>query len=98
MLELSWRWMERLTLKFSGGRVPSRPWYHATLAPLETDGLTNGGGVHAGSPCARVKVGVMPLLELEKLCVRVKPMLWVEPLTDRKSTRLNSSHRCISYA
>src|SRR5437762_5554063 len=23
---------------------------------------------------------------------------WSSPLTDRKSTRLNSSHRCISYA
>src|ERR1035437_7058411 len=82
MLELSWCWMERLMLKFSGGRVPSRPWYHATFAPLETEGLTNGGAVHGGSPCASVKVGVIPLLELEKLCVSVKPMLCVEPVTE----------------
>src|SRR5437762_11059589 len=24
--------------------------------------------------------------------------IWIRPLEDRKSTRLNSSHRCISYA
>src|ERR1017187_627453 len=82
MLELSWCWMERLTLISSGGRVPSWPWFHDTFAPLETEGLTNGGAVHGGSPCASVNVGGMPLLELEKVCVRVKPMLWVEPETE----------------
>ena len=82
MLELSWCWIDRLTLKSSGGRVPSRPWYHDGLAPLVTEGLTNGGAVQGGSPCASVKVGVMPLLELEKLWVSVKPMLWVEPVTE----------------
>ena len=73
--------MERLTLKFSGGRVASWPWFHAALAPFDTDGFTNGGAVHGGNPCASVNVGVIPLLEFEKLCVSVNPMLWVEPVT-----------------
>lgn len=57
------------------------PCHHAGLPPLVTDGLTKGGAVHAGRPFFTRNVGCMPLLELLKLCVSVKPMLCVDPVT-----------------
>src|SRR5436189_4737748 len=45
------------------------------------------------------KAGLFVAVEALRLCAALKPgvALYVAS-TDRKSTRLNSSHRCISYA
>src|SRR5260370_17317016 len=82
MLELNCRWIDRLTLLVSGRRVVSLPWNHDTLDPFETEGFTNGGAVHGGIPWLNKYVGRSPLLWLGNVWVSVKPMLWVDPVTD----------------
>src|SRR5437762_10176265 len=39
-----------------------------------------------------------PLEPFAPKILRLRPVLLLQPFKDRKSTRLNSSHRCISYA
>src|SRR5579872_2332771 len=87
--------MERLILFVSGKRVVSWPWNQETVDPLDTDGLMKGGAVHAGMPWLRIYAGVTPPAGPARqvghpagnVCVSVKPMLWVDPVTDMSSPK-----------
>jgi hypothetical protein len=87
MFRLNCRWMEKLMLLLSGGRVVSEPCHQLTLAPLDTDGFMNGGAVHAGIPFFIRNVGWIPFVWLGKLWVKVNPMVCAEPVTAISSAK-----------
>src|SRR5437879_11623821 len=68
-----------------------------SLASVSTD-----RGCWPYSACSLSKKGHLPLARLQRLRIRVRVAVSRGTLgahtLDRKSTRLNSSHRCISYA
>src|SRR5437762_4300700 len=77
-----------------------RPPPRSTLFPYTTLFRSREHGIH---PIARIVVAKDPLLASRKTAWSVQGVnggLWRDRLDfrDRKSTRLNSSHRCISYA
>src|SRR5579859_3362355 len=86
-LERAWR-----KLASYGGSGPFGAWLQRIATNVCLDGLrarrTRIGPVGYGPPAAP---GTMPGPPDPELA-------WVEPVRDRKSTRLNSSHSQISYA